>query len=249
MLDRRAPCVAPPSRVGSRPALPAAHHRGRVWEPSEGSHVRELHYPRELPAPRGTRAFKPRVIMLLWLATTLALAAIQESNINRINLLWLPVVYFAAVGLRAVARNRVVTASLVAIHLALFASFASTYFGAYRDRTASAFFPSFGQAVNAASEAVHGRICVTNGVTFPYALVLFYRRIDPREFARTVVYEEGGGEMQGVASFGRYTFGLDHCPADTQAFIVNNGEVDHYRPRAATIKPFSDYAVIVAKQP
>ena len=46
------------SRVGSRPALrdgqptlptprasrapsPAAHHRGRVWEPSEGSHTRE----------------------------------------------------------------------------------------------------------------------------------------------------------------------------------------------------------------
>ncbi len=185
--------------------------------------------------------------MLLWLATALALAAIQDSNINRINLLWLPVVYFAAVGLRTVARNRVVAAGLVAIHLALFASFASDYFGAYRDRTASAFFPSFGQAVNAASEAVPGRICVTSSVSFPYALVLFYRRIDPREFARTVVYE-GGGEMQGVASFGRYTFGLDHCPADTQAFIVNNGDVEHFRQRAAAIQPFSNYTVIVAKQ-
>ena len=29
-----------PSRVGSPPASPAAHHRGRVWEPSEGSHTR-----------------------------------------------------------------------------------------------------------------------------------------------------------------------------------------------------------------
>ena len=28
-----------PSRVGSPPALPAAHHRGRVWEPFEGSHI------------------------------------------------------------------------------------------------------------------------------------------------------------------------------------------------------------------
>jgi hypothetical protein len=25
-------------RVGSQPALPAADHRGRVWEPSQGSH-------------------------------------------------------------------------------------------------------------------------------------------------------------------------------------------------------------------
>jgi chemotaxis signal transduction protein len=28
-----------PGRVGSPPAPPAADHRGRVWEPSEGSHV------------------------------------------------------------------------------------------------------------------------------------------------------------------------------------------------------------------
>jgi hopanoid biosynthesis associated RND transporter like protein HpnN len=28
-----------PSRVGSPPALPAADHRGREWEPSEGSHI------------------------------------------------------------------------------------------------------------------------------------------------------------------------------------------------------------------
>jgi hypothetical protein len=27
------------SRVGSQPALPAANHRGRVWEPSQGSHI------------------------------------------------------------------------------------------------------------------------------------------------------------------------------------------------------------------
>jgi len=36
------------SRVGSPPALPAAHHRGRVWEPFQGSHV-------GVPAP-GTAA-------------------------------------------------------------------------------------------------------------------------------------------------------------------------------------------------
>ena len=29
------------SRVGSPPALPGAHHRGRAWEPSQGSHFNE----------------------------------------------------------------------------------------------------------------------------------------------------------------------------------------------------------------
>ena len=40
-LARSLAAGAPPpaGRVGSRPALPAAHHRGRVWEPFQGSHV------------------------------------------------------------------------------------------------------------------------------------------------------------------------------------------------------------------
>jgi 3-phosphoshikimate 1-carboxyvinyltransferase len=34
-----------PSRVGSPPALPAAYHRGRAWEPSEGSPINDLFPP------------------------------------------------------------------------------------------------------------------------------------------------------------------------------------------------------------
>ena len=201
----------------------------------------------DLQTVRPRRSFQPRVLMLLWLVTAVALAAIQEGNINRLNLIWLPVVYYAAAGIRAAAKSRFVAVGVVAIHLAFFASFASTYFGDYRERTASAFFPSFGQAVNVASESVPGKVCVTNSVCFPYALVLFYERTDPREFAKTVAYEPGGGEFQSVASFGRFTFGLDHCPADTQAFVVENSGVDRFRDRAASIQSFSDYSVVVAK--
>ena len=38
------------SRVGSPPALPAADHRGRVWEPSQGSHENRVGSPPALPA-------------------------------------------------------------------------------------------------------------------------------------------------------------------------------------------------------
>ncbi|HJX54843.1 MAG TPA: AmmeMemoRadiSam system protein B, partial [Polyangia bacterium] len=40
----------PASRVGSPPASPAAHHRGRVWEPFEGSHVNDR-LPKAIIAP------------------------------------------------------------------------------------------------------------------------------------------------------------------------------------------------------
>jgi Dolichyl-phosphate-mannose-protein mannosyltransferase len=199
-------------------------------------------------APRLRQPFQPRTVMRLWLVTALALAAIQDSNINRINLIWLPLVYFAAVGLASMAKTRFVAAALVTVHLGLFVNFAATYFGDYRDKTASAFFPSFGQAVNAASDAVPGKICVTNSsVCMPYALVLFYRRIDPHQFIATVDYAKGDDEFQDVNSFDRYTFGLDRCPADTQAFIIDKGDIDRYRDRSDSIREFDHYAVAIAK--
>ncbi len=196
--------------------------------------------------PARHRAFRPGVLMGLWFLTALLLATIQEGNINRLNLLWLPVVYYAAVGLRRVAACRRLVAALVAVHLVLFAAFAANYFGPYRGRTAGAFYPSFGRAIRAAAAAVPGPICVTNNPCFAYAFVLFYDRTDPREFARTAVYE-GDGEFQGVASFGRYTFGLERCPGDTQAYIVDNGDVGRFQDRAAAIQGFASYSVLIAK--
>jgi hypothetical protein len=198
-------------------------------------------------APRLSRPFEPRTILWLWLGTAVALAAIQDSNINRVNLLWLPVVYFAAVGLASIARRRALVAALVAIHLVFFAAFADNYFGEYRDKTASAFFPGFGQAVNAASDAVPGKVCVTNGACMPYALVLFYRRTDPHQFIATVNYARNDDEFQEVLSFDRYTFGLDRCPEDTQAFVIEKGDIDRYRERAADIREFSNYAAVVTR--
>jgi 4-amino-4-deoxy-L-arabinose transferase-like glycosyltransferase len=200
-----------------------------------------------LPARQRPGTFRPRVIMGIWFLTALLLAAIQDGNVNRLNILWMPIIYFAAVGLRMVAQRRAVAAGLVVVHLVLFTVFAATYFGPYRDRTASAFFPSFGKAIHAASQAVAGKICVTNSPCFAYSFVLFHERIDPREFAKTVVYENDGGEFQGVSSFGRYTFGTEHCPEDAEAYVVDNGDVDRFRDRAADIKSFSNYTAIVRK--
>jgi hypothetical protein len=195
-------------------------------------------------SPKGR--FEPRVLMLLWLVTALALAAVQRSNINRINLLWLPFIYFTAVGMHTVSRNRTLAVGLVAVHLALFVTFARDYFGPYRDRTAGAFHPSYGAAIRTATQAVSGKICVTTLPTNSYAYVAFYDRTDPREFARTVVYQHDRAEFLEVESFGRFTFGTQRCPDDTEAWILENDEIGRFRDRAARIETFSMYSVVIA---
>ncbi len=177
---------------------------------------------------------------LAWLAAAVVLAAVEPININRVNVVFIPIIFFVAVGIRTIAVQivpfavgsrptavaRVVLAAFVAYYLVSFAYFTRAYFGAsYRAQIGDAFFAHFGDAINRAASATTGPLCVTDHVNEPYIFVLFYRKLDPHLFEHTVQYENPGAEFQNVATFDRYTFGLDRCnPAITQGYVADEGE-------------------------
>jgi 4-amino-4-deoxy-L-arabinose transferase-like glycosyltransferase len=164
-------------------------------------------------------------LLLAWLAAAVVLGASEEVNVNRINLVFLPLIFFTAVGIRALAASRVLLAAIIAFYCFAFVSFTHKYFGSYRAQASAAFYPSFGKAIDTASSATSGPLCITGRVNQPYIFVLFYRRIDPHVFEHTVTYENPGAEFQNVSSFDRYTFGLDRCdPATTQGYVADQEE-------------------------
>jgi hypothetical protein len=201
----------------------------------------------------GRRRFSPshtEFLFLAWLATSVVLAAAEPVNINRINLVFLPLIFFAAVGVRVVAASRLITnalvgphrrilaerlllAGLVAVFCISFLRFSDKYFGSYREEASAAFFSSFGDAINRAADSTSGPLCITGRVNQPYVFVLFYRRLDPRIFIRTVQYENPGAQFQNVLSFDRFTFGLEQCdPGITQGYVADRDEenlIDHSR--------------------
>jgi len=177
---------------------------------------------------------------LAWLAAGVVLAAAEPININRINVVFIPIIFFAAAGIRSIAFQivpfavgsrpitvaRVVLGAFVAYYLISFAYFSHAYFGAfYRAQIGEAFFAHFGDAINRAANATTGPLCITDHVNEPYIFVLFYRKLDPHLFEQTVQYENPGAEFQDVATFDRYTFGLDRCnPATTRGYVTDEGE-------------------------
>ncbi|MDP9222505.1 MAG: glycosyltransferase family 39 protein, partial [Actinomycetota bacterium] len=171
---------------------------------------------------------------LAWLAASIVLAATESPNINRINIVFLPLIFFAAAGIRAIAASRVLLAAIVAYHCIALVHFTHAYFGAsYRSQASFVSFEHFGEAINLAASATSGPLCITSRVNEPYIYVLFYRRIDPHLFLQTVHYENPGAEFEQVSSFDRYTFGLDRCdPARTQAYVADQdeaGQIDQAR--------------------
>jgi len=164
-------------------------------------------------------------LFVAWLVAGVAVAASETVNINRINVIFLPLIYFAAVGIRALASSRLLMAIVIAYYCVSFGQFADRYFGTYRAEASTAFFDHFGDAVDTAASATSGPICITERVNEPYIFVLFYRKTDPHVFTETVTYENPGAEFENVASFDRFTFGLNRCdPTSTQGYVADQDE-------------------------
>ena len=54
----------------------------------------------------------------------------------------------------------------------------------------------------------------------PYIYALFAERTDPREFVRTVQYADPTAAFRQVTSFGRYSFGIDHCDFGKARIVI-----------------------------
>jgi hypothetical protein len=120
-------------------------------------------------------------VFMAWLAAALVLSvfALSGLDINRVNILFIPSIYFAAVAVRELAVSRAVLVGVAAFFCLLFAQFAHSYFGSYRAAAAPAFNAQLGDAINEVSRATTGPVCITAHANVPYIYVLFYKEAIP----------------------------------------------------------------------
>ncbi|KUP26414.1 glycosyltransferase family 39 protein [Paenibacillus sp. DMB5] len=186
-------------------------------------------------------------IILLWLLSAVLMAFITTVNINRINIVFIPLVMLTAAGfIWLYSRIKMVAVLSAAAFTVMFGLFISEYFGEYPDRIGPSFYESAGEAIQYASGHTTGNIYVTDEINMPYIFVLFYERISPHDFLDSVVYSNPGGAFQQVSSFGRYRFGRYDVLEGNSAYVVSNHSGV---PAAAagdyTVKQFANYTVII----
>lgn len=185
-------------------------------------------------------------VLLLWLLVAVLMTLITDVNINRINIIFYPLIMLVAAGTMWLYRKvKLVGILSVAAFAVMFGFFANTYFREFPEEIGPAFYESLGSAVQYASEASSGEIYVTNEVNMPYIYVLFYEKINPHDFLNSVHYTNPGDAFQRVDSFGRYRFGdPDIVPAHS-AYIFGNNEALPAVAGDYTIKRFANYSVLI----
>ncbi len=201
-----------------------------------------------------TKRFQKNFVFLAWLAVSFLLGGLlTPPNINRINILFIPLIFLIAIGIYYVIQNiRHFTVPIIILYIVSFSMFSFNYFSIYPEKTEQIFFESFGEAINYASNYTSGRpdarIYVTNQVNMPYIYVLFYQRTNPEIFKSSVKFYNPGAEFQRVKSFGRYSFEInDINQSENAVYIIHNSEEGKFDKSDFTIKKFKYYSVVTKK--
>jgi len=155
---------------------------------------------------------KSIIVPAIWLVAAFLHAIIIDANINRINIIYIPLVILSTLGLQA-AFEKIGGLSYVIIMACIlaFTAFAGYYFNDYNKDAQWMFFGGFDKAVKCASEYTgyaDGTVYMSSRVAAPYILTIFTQRIPPTVYATN----DGTHYVTGITN--------DITPKSGDAFII-----------------------------
>lgn len=179
---------------------------------------------------------------------SIILMAICEPNINRINILWIPIIYYTIVGIYIVLNfDKRMIMPIVILYLLSFSMFEIDYSKENFDNYAT-FEANLQDVIEYTSRIEHKKIYITNEIKEPYIYVLFYTKYNTNDFINTVKYYNEGQEFEQVKSFGNYCFkNIDDIQKPKEnVYIINKNSLNNYiiNKEEWNVVEFEKYLVI-----
>lgn len=173
-------------------------------------------------------------------------------NVNRINLIFYPMVIFTGLGLELLlSRLRFVRYGIAALYLAAFLCFAATYFGGYAERIAVSFMSDFGSAVSSVKDADADRLYITADSQYTGAwhvseiLTLFYHETDAR-------YYQGDTPTGEIPFREKYVFdsmkNLTIDPGENAVYVLTQSDRELFDAEWFTFEDFGAYCTARPKR-
>ena len=193
--------------------------------------------------------FGVHLLVALWFVLALAVAAVVEVNIRRMNLVWMPALYLAALGLSALRIPRAALCAAVAAFIALGGVFAYQYFRGYAALAADYYFPAGLKAAidrAAASAGENETIYVSSRINQPYLHALVRTGAFPHRYLETRVVENPGAGFERVIAFGRFVFVSPFTDPDD--FFYWEPDYEYLRIAGIDINAINHYILSVPQE-
>lgn len=183
-------------------------------------------------------------IINIWFVASLLLMFVCEPNINRINVIMFPMVYYVVIGISKVIEKsrKVLPIILVLIYLYSFVSFVIYYCNKNFDEMFV--FEGGLEEVIEYVDSKDEKVYITNKIKEPYIYVLFYTKFSPIEFSETVQYLTKGNNFEIVKSFGKYNFYIPSEMDEDRVYVVRKDDLENINVDGFEVRDFGKYVVL-----
>lgn len=183
-------------------------------------------------------------IINIWFVSSLLLMFVCEPNINRINVVMFPMIYYVVIGISKVIEKsvKILLVVLVLIYLYSFISFAIYYCN--KDFDEMFVFEGGLQEVIEYVDSKDKKVYITNKIKEPYIYVLFYTKVSPVEFHKTVQYLTKGSNFEVVKSFGKYNFYIPSEMDENGVYVIKKDDIWNVNLDEFEVKDFGKYVVL-----
>lgn len=185
-------------------------------------------------------------IFNIWFIVCIILTFICEPNINRLNIIMIPIIYYTIVGIYIIVNNvKKLSMPILIIYIISFGLFMNKYI--HQDCNEFGNFEGDVQEVIEYVDKIQDKkIYITDKIQSNYIHVLFYTQYDTRKFVETVDYEDPKAEFKNVKSFGKYYFdNIENLELENKSiYVIKNEDKDKFNLQNYNIKEFKRYIVI-----
>ncbi len=163
-----------------------------------------------------------KLLLLAWIIASLSIGIMQPVNLNRINLIFIPLII--SVGLLLVnldqyyKRMSLVAASLFFVGFFLFTS--DYHSDTFKKTANGLFYEGVIPALASVQQTGDTPICLTDTLFRPYIYVMFVERKNPVEYVKTIQWIDPTDPFRDTHQLGRYSFGLNYCQYDPKTIYV-----------------------------
>lgn len=167
-------------------------------------------------------------VMNIWMIAAIVLAAFCDANINRINIIMIPCIYYIVVGIyEFLSKYKVATLCVCTIYIVLFAEFMYVYTS--KDYNEYYTFTSgVEEVVDYCNSLNEDTVYCQYSFKEPFIYFMFYGQTDVHEYLDTVQYYEEGRTFDNIKSFGKYRFYLPNEIKENSVIIVQKDTEIYY---------------------
>lgn len=162
-------------------------------------------------------------IMNIWMISSIVVGAFCKININRINIIMIPCVYYIILGIYEVfEKYKTMIPCILIIYIVLFVCFIQDY----RNQDFNEYF-TFNSGLKDVVEYCENSSCENVYCYYsfkePFIYFMFYSEYDVNDYLNTVQYFDENGTFDNVKSFGKYRFYLPEKNEKNMLIIVPKG--------------------------